>query len=99
MSTIEIIPGGTDRPHRELGEVTARKRAMTVFHKAPEISAGEEALRKKAAELGADAVIHAEFDRGISAWSWKTLNAKGTAIAFEDAGAGDAGPAESPAAG
>ena len=87
---VEIIYGGTDRPHRVIGEVKANKGARFLWSPYPEISEGEEALRKKAAKMGADAVINAQFDRGISIWSWKAVKGQGTAIAYEDAGAAGA---------
>lgn len=85
--SVEIIYGGTDRPHRVIGDVKANKGARFVWSPYPEIAEGEEALRKKAAKMGADAVINTQFDRGISVWSWKAVKGRGTAIAFEDGGA------------
>ena len=69
-----------------IGEVKASKGARFLWSKAPEMSAGEDALRKKAAKQGADAVINAQFERGISIWSWKAVKGQGTAVAFEEAG-------------
>ena len=86
-SSVELIYGGTERPHRVLGEVKASKGAKTAFSKQPEMEEGEEALRKKAAKMGADAVINVQLDRGVSALSWKAVKGTGTAIAWEDSGA------------
>ena len=85
-SGVELIYGGTDRPHRVIGEVKASKGATFVWSPQPEMSEGEEALRKKAAKMGADAVINVSLDRGTSAWSWKAVKGTGTAIAWEDDG-------------
>src|SRR5215212_5008972 len=93
-SQIEIIYGGTERAHRVLGEVSASKGATFAWSPQPEMSEGEEALRKKAAKMGADAVINVKLDRGVSFWSWKAVKGTGTAIAYEDSSA-----AETPATG
>jgi hypothetical protein len=87
-SAVELIYGGTDRPHRVIGEVKASKGATFAWSPQPEMSEGEEALRKKAAKMGADAVIDVKLERGVSAWSWKAVKGTGTAIAWEDGGAG-----------
>jgi len=84
-SSVELIYGGTERPHRVLGEVKASKGARFVWSPQPEMAEGEEALRKKAAKMGADAVIDVQLDRGVSIWSWKAVKGTGTAIVFEDA--------------
>jgi hypothetical protein len=85
-SAVELIYGGTDRPHRVIGPVSATKGATFVWSAQPEMEEGEEALRKKAAKMGADAVIDVSLDRGVSMWSWKAVKGSGTAIAWEDAG-------------
>jgi uncharacterized protein YbjQ (UPF0145 family) len=86
-SQVELIYGDTDRPHRVIGEVKASKGAKTAFSKQLDMSEGEEALRKKAAKMGADAVINVQMGRGVSVWSWKAVKGTGTAIAWEDSGA------------
>ncbi|HEX6117070.1 MAG TPA: heavy metal-binding domain-containing protein [Solirubrobacterales bacterium] len=86
-STVELIYGGTERPHRVIGEVKASKGATFAWSPQPEMSEGEEALRKKAAKMGADAVINVNLDRGVSVWSWKAVKGTGTAIAWDDAAA------------
>jgi hypothetical protein len=91
-SQVELIYGGTERPHRVLGEVRASKGATFVWSPQPEMAEGEEALRKKAAKMGADAVIDVKLDRGVSLWSWKAVKGTGTAIAWEDPGAGAPAP-------
>jgi len=87
-SAVELIYGGTERPHRVIGDVKASKGATFVWSKSPEMSEGEDALRKNAAKMGADAVIDVKLDRGVSMWSWKAVKGTGTAIAWEDPGAG-----------
>ena len=92
-SAVELIYGGTERAHRVIGEVKASKGATFIWSRSPEMSEGEEALRKKAAKMGADAVIDVKLDRGVSVWSWKSVKGTGTAINWEDAAV------ETPAAG
>jgi uncharacterized protein YbjQ (UPF0145 family) len=86
-SGVELIYGGTERPHRVIGDVKASKGATFVWSAQPEMSEGEEALRKKAAKMGADAVIDVKLERGVSMWSWKAVKGTGTAITWEDPGA------------
>lgn len=81
---IEVHLGGTSKPFKVLGRVKARKGAFSALSKKPTYKEVNEKLRKKAYEMGANAILHVEYKRGISATSWKTLWAKGTAVKIEN---------------
>jgi Putative heavy-metal-binding len=83
MASIEIYEGGIDRPYREIGPIKVKIGARTAFSKSKTIEEVNRKLADKALEMGANAVIHVEYDRGISMTSWKSLSAKGTAIYAE----------------
>lgn len=73
----------TDRPYTVLGEVTAGVRKATVFSKAPNQAKIYRELWERAQKLGADAVIKANYgDPHITAFSWGSVKATGTAIKF-----------------
>jgi uncharacterized protein YbjQ (UPF0145 family) len=73
----------TDRPYTVLGEVTAGVRKATVFSKAPNQAKIYRELWERGQKLGADAVIKANYgDPHITAFSWGSVKATGTAIKF-----------------
>lgn len=72
-----------DRPYTVIGDIDATVNKTTIFNRDPtrEMVAAE--LKKKAAELGADAVILVRYGSvGTSFFSWGSLNGKGRAVAF-----------------
>lgn len=75
----------SDRPYRVLAEVSVGVGNATIFSK--EVSQTElyRALWKKAAALGADAVVNVRYgDSHVAAFSWGKTRATGTAIRFVD---------------
>lgn len=86
----------TDRPYTVLGEVTAGVRKATVFSKAPNQAKIYRELWERGQKLGADAVIKANYgDPHITAFSWGSVKATGTAIKFT--APAPSAPASSPA--
>jgi uncharacterized protein YbjQ (UPF0145 family) len=83
IEDIEIHAGTMARPHRVIGEISAKVGAATMFSKAPTIEDVNFKLREEALKKGANAVINVEYGRGISAMSWKALTASGTAVFAE----------------
>jgi uncharacterized protein YbjQ (UPF0145 family) len=82
----------TDRPYRVLGTVEAGVRKATVFSKEPSQKKIYRELWERAEKLGADAVINAKYgDSHMTALSWGSTKATGTAIKF-------LAPGEAPAA-
>ena len=81
--SFEIVVGVTKRPHKVIGQVKARVGAVTIFSKAPTINEVNLKLQEVAIRLGANAVVNISYKRGISATSWKSLYAHGTAVVFE----------------
>lgn len=84
IEKIAVIEGNfKDRTYRDLGEISVTVNKTTVFHADPTPSAVNQALREKAAEMGADAVVGVQYGQvGISLLSWGSLQGKGRAIKF-----------------
>ena len=72
-----------DRPYRNLGEISVSVNKTTVFHADPTPALVNDALREKAATMGADAVLDVQYGKvGMSLMSWGTLQGKGRAVQF-----------------
>lgn len=73
----------TDRKYEVLGDVTATVRKTTILNADPTEAHVQEQLRKKAAQMGADAVILVRYGTvGIGLNSWGVLEGKGRAVRF-----------------
>ncbi|MDR3439783.1 hypothetical protein [Telmatospirillum sp.] len=74
----------TDRPYQSLGDIEVTVRKWTVFDADPTKDKVSEALRAKAAEMGADAVVLTRYGTvGVSMWSWGEMNGNGRAVVFQ----------------
>lgn len=81
---VTVSEGDTNRKYRSLGDISVTVNKTTVFNRDPTREDVNQKLREKAAELGADAVIHARYgEGGISLMSWGSLEGKGRAIKYE----------------
>src|SRR2546423_12098662 len=73
-----------NRKYASLGDVSVTVNKTTVFNRDPTRDDVNQKLKEKAAELGADAVIHVRYgEGGISLLSWGSLEGKGRAIKFQ----------------
>lgn len=74
----------TDRPYRVLQDLEVKVRKQTLFSPEPTREKVAAKLRKKAAALGADAVILVRYGTvGIGTIGWGELEGRGRAIKFE----------------
>lgn len=74
----------TNRRYRSLGDIQVTVSKNSIFDNDPTPARVDEALRIKAAEMGADAVILVRYGTvGIGLWSWGTLDGNGRAVAYE----------------
>ena len=81
LQAIEIHRGDLGTPYEVLGVVRARKGAQpTPFNKRPSEEDVNVKLRKKAASLGADAVVNVRYTAGVIPSSWRGMTATGTAV-------------------
>ena len=83
---VPVFPNDiTDRPYTVIGPVTARVRKATLFsHEASQEKIYRE-LWERADKMGADAVVKATYgDSHVTAVSWGSTTAQGTAIKFTD---------------
>jgi uncharacterized protein YbjQ (UPF0145 family) len=75
-----------DRPYHVLGEVKAGVRKATVFSKSADQTKIYKELWERGKKLGADAVVKATYGEShVTAMSWGSTEATGTAIKFDDA--------------
>lgn len=74
----------TDRRYKSIADITVMVNKTTLMHPDPTKEQVIGKLQEKAAELGADAVVHARFGKvGISLLSWGSLEGKGRAVKLE----------------
>lgn len=74
----------TDRPYEVLGEVKAGVRKATIFSNEASQTKIYKELWERAEKLGADAVINAKYGEShVTALSWGSTSATGTAIKFK----------------
>lgn len=74
----------TDRPYRSLGDIEVTVSKWTIFDADPTKEKVAEALKAKAAEMGADAVVLARYGTvGVSFTSWGAMDGNGRAVVFQ----------------
>jgi len=66
VTEIEIHAGDFDHPYRTVGEISAKVEAATLLLKTPTLEDINFKLQEKASQLGANAVIKVEYNRGMS---------------------------------
>lgn len=80
---IPVTTAGTSRPHVVLENMTATARQITIFGKVPTNADVDSDLRKRAAELDADAVINVRYgQQGVGLVSWSQISGEGQAIRY-----------------
>jgi uncharacterized protein YbjQ (UPF0145 family) len=73
----------TDRRYESLGDISVAVRKTTIFDSDPTRERVDEALKREAARIGADAVVLVRYGTvGIDAFSWGRLDGNGRAIRF-----------------
>jgi len=74
----------TDRPYRAVDDIEVVVRKATIFNTDPTKEDVAKALRAKAAEIGADAVILVRYGTvGIGIASWGQMEGNGRAVVFQ----------------
>lgn len=73
----------TDRRYQSLGDISVAVRKTTIFDADPTRARVDEALKREAARVGADAVVLVRYGTvGIDAFSWGRLDGNGRAVRF-----------------
>jgi uncharacterized protein YceK len=73
----------TDKPYTSLGDISVTVRKATIFDKDPNQESVGQALKEKAAGMGADAVVLARYGTvGIGFTSWGVMDGNGRAVVF-----------------
>jgi hypothetical protein len=75
------LPG---RKYKELGPIDVSVKKLTIFHADPTKAQADRALIERARMIGADAVINVTYESGIGLTTWGYMDAKGTAVKFEN---------------
>ena len=85
-STIPVLETDIkDRKYHALGDISATVSKNTIFDADPTPAKVNEALQRRAAEMGADAVILVRYGTvGIGLFTWGQLEGNGRAIAFDN---------------
>ncbi len=74
----------TDRPYKSLGDISVTVRKITIFDSDPTQAKVADALREKAATMGADAVVLVRYGTvGIGLTSWGVMDGNGRAVVFQ----------------
>lgn len=74
----------TDRPYTSLGDISVKVSKWTIFDPDPTRAQVAEALRVKAADMGADAVVLVRYGTvGIGFFSWGEMEGEGRAVVFK----------------
>jgi hypothetical protein len=76
VTEIEIHAGDVDHPYRVVGDISAQVEAATLFPRTPTLEDINFELQEKASQLGANAVIKVEYNRGMA-------QASGVAVVLE----------------
>lgn len=76
----DSLPG---KKHEKIGPVEVSVKKLTIFHKDPTKEQVDQALREKAAAIGADAVLNVTYKSGIGFTTWGYMDAAGTGVKFE----------------
>ncbi|WP_395391438.1 hypothetical protein WBP07_12530 [Novosphingobium sp. BL-8A] len=83
LEDIEIHTGKADFAYKPIRRLEVKCEASNALMPAPTVDEANGRLRAMAAKLGANAVIEAEYNSGISFTSWKSLKATGIAVVKE----------------
>jgi hypothetical protein len=74
----------TDRKYHSLGDIKVTVSKNTIFDSDPTPAKVDEALREKAADMGADAVVLVRYGTvGVSFTSWGSLDGSGRAVVYD----------------
>lgn len=83
VAQIVVMEADSPRKYTSLGDITVTVNKTTAFHPAPTRELVNQALKEKAAEMGADAVVLVRYGTvGVSLMSWGSLEGKGRAVKY-----------------
>lgn len=77
---IAIHVGKVDFAYEPIRRIEASCEAASAFSSAPSITEVNARLKALAAKLGANAIIEAEYDSGVSWTSWRAMKGRGLAV-------------------
>lgn len=82
-SQVALSNGPAKGPHTVIGPVQVSVNKLTAFHPNPTPELARAELQKKAAAVGANAVVNLEITGPhVSLMSWGTVDAKGIAVRY-----------------
>ena len=83
VAQVAVMESDSPRKYTSLGDITVTVNKTTAFHPAPTRERANQALKEKAAEMGADAVVLVRYGTvGVSLMSWGSLEGKGPAVKY-----------------
>lgn len=79
---IQILTSGEvfSKKYQELQRIEISIKKLTAFHADPTREMANAELKKKAAQIGADAVINVQYQSGIGLMTWGYIDAQGTGV-------------------
>jgi len=81
---VRLIKGDQlDQPYHVLGPIKVVVRKTSPFLKTPDEREANIALRQKARQIGADAVIDVSYQPGFDIISWGHIAAEGTGVKYD----------------
>lgn len=83
VTDIAIHSGSIDRQFKRCGEISVKVSKASLFSKSPTIEDANFKLQEEASKLGANAVLHVTYSRGMSLTSYEVLKASGEAVIAE----------------
>ena len=80
---VQLLAGDrVDKPYEVLGPIKVVVRKTSLFLRTPDQREADIALRQKACQIGADAVIDISYEPGFDLISWGHIAAEGTGVKF-----------------
>lgn len=83
IEDIEIHTGKPDFRYKALRRLEVKCEASNALMPAPTVEEANGRLRALAAKIGANAIIEAQYNSGVSLTSWKSMKATGVAVIRE----------------
>lgn len=70
------------KKYTSVGPISVEIKKTTIFNSDPTEEMANDLLRKKAKQMGADAVINVRYDSGMGLLTWGYIEATGIAVRF-----------------
>jgi len=76
-----VVP---DKKFKDLQRIEISIKKLTAFHADPTKEQANAELKKRAAQMGADAVVNVRYQSGVGFMTWGYIDAQGMGVKFLD---------------